>query len=60
MSNQPMMCTACEREIERGEKYVAYARHIERVGRLGAVKVEDAELTAAYHLGCAPAKADAR
>jgi hypothetical protein len=51
-----MTCTACDNEIERGDRYVAYARHIERVGRLGAIKVEDAEATAVYHLPCAPAK----
>lgn len=56
MSNQPITCTACEREIKRGEQYIAFERKQERIGRLGAVKVVDAELTAAYHLGCDPEK----
>jgi hypothetical protein len=56
MSTQPMTCTACEREIPRGDQYVAVTRQTERVGRLGAVKVQDAELIAAYHPGCVPAK----
>lgn len=51
-----MNCTKCGGEIRRGERYVAIDRHVERQGRFGAVKVEDAELMAAYHLGCAPAK----
>lgn len=50
---------ACNGEIRNGERYVAFDRHIERVSRSlryprGAVTVEDAELVAAYHLGCAP------
>jgi hypothetical protein len=47
-------CTACTKEIRRGETYVADARHRERVTWTGAVKVEDAELVAAYHEQCAP------
>ncbi|MGI5422965.1 hypothetical protein [Actinomadura luteofluorescens] len=56
MSAPIMTCTACEREIGRGDKYVAVTRQTERVGLLGAVKVEDAELVAAYHPSCAPRK----
>ena len=56
MSTQTLTCTACEREIPRGEQYIAFTRQQERIGRLGAVKVEDSELVATYHPGCAPAK----
>ncbi len=56
MSAQPMTCTDCDREIKRGERYVAVTRQEERIGRLGAIKVEDAELVAVYHPACAPAK----
>lgn len=56
MSNQPMACTECGREIKRGEQYVAVTRQTERVGRLGAVKVEDSDLVAVYHPACAPEK----
>lgn len=49
-----MNCTACGGEIRRGERYVAFERHTEREGRFKSVKVEDAELTAAYHMACAP------
>lgn len=56
MSAQPMTCAECGREIRRGEQYVAYTRQTERVGRLGAVKVEDANLVGIYHPACAPAK----
>lgn len=56
MSNQPITCTECGNEIKRGEQYIAYPRQRERIGRLGAVKVEDAELLAAYHPGCEPEK----
>lgn len=49
-----MNCTGCNREIKRGDRYVAVDRHVERVGRFGAVIVEDAELVAAYHMECAP------
>lgn len=54
----------CGLEIRRGERYVSINRHIEvsvkpnlieRVrGRNDVVRVEDAETTAAYHIGCAP------
>ena len=49
-------CTACGEKIKRGERYVADTRQLERVGRQGAVKVEAAELVAAYHEVCAPAR----
>jgi hypothetical protein len=51
-----MTCTACDNKIKRGDRYVAFTRQTERVGRLGAIKVEDAEATAIYHPSCAPAK----
>lgn len=51
-----MICTSCDREIKRGEKYIADTRQTEQAGRSGAVKVTDAELVAAYHPGCAPEK----
>jgi hypothetical protein len=56
----------CTREIRRGERYVAIDRHIETEtngnfidrarGHRNVVKVEDAEMVAAYHLECAPPK----
>jgi hypothetical protein len=50
----------CNRGIRRGERYVAIetkANLIERArGHRDVVKVEDAELVAAYHLECAPPK----
>lgn len=55
MTAQPMICTECEHEIERGDTYVADTRQTERVNRFGAVIVKDAELLATYHSTCAPA-----
>jgi hypothetical protein len=49
-----MTCAACRNEIKRGDTYIAFTRQRERVGRSGAVKVKDAELTAAYHEDCVP------
>lgn len=51
-----MNCTSCDQEIHRGEKYIAVTRQTEQAGRLGTVKVSDAELVAAYHPRCAPEK----
>lgn len=50
-----MDCTQCGKAIKRGERYVAVDLHVERQGRF-SVKVEEADLLAAYHVGCAPAK----
>lgn len=60
MSTHTLTCAACERKIQRGDQYIAMVRQSERVGRLGAVKVEDSEVTATYHPGCAPSKGRAR
>ena len=47
-------CTACRKEIRRGDSYVVHTRQRERVGRLGAIKVQASEVTATYHERRAP------
>lgn len=47
-------CMTCGKEIRRGEKYISFVRHVEHVGRFGAVTVDYAEDQATHHTGCVP------
>ncbi|WP_168220929.1 hypothetical protein [Actinomadura sp. WMMA1423] len=54
MRNRPTTCTRCSDPIRRGADYLTDVRQIERVGRLGFIKVRATVSAAVYHPTCAP------
>jgi hypothetical protein len=59
---EPVICTGCGQEIPPGQKFIAYARHVEEMQTDPAdgsiyVTVHDAQLLDAFHPTCEPADA---
>ncbi|MFE9099804.1 DUF1707 SHOCT-like domain-containing protein [Actinomadura geliboluensis] len=54
MRNRQITCTWCSDPIQRGTDYVTDARQVERVGRLGLIKVRATVGVATYHPTCTP------
>lgn len=56
-NRRPMACTRCGDPIERGADYLTDVRQIERIGRLGLIKVAGASDVGAYHPACVTGEA---